>query len=925
VSGCACRQVIFYHSHQSAAPLAVVRFGTIPTKSATDVTTPEALTQSRLSASRRQAALVVVILNLLLAVALILMSRQSLREAELKAENRTANIARLVMEKTAEVVSASESVMQVLASEMRVLDSTPVTTKSGPQIEASFLRHLGAFPQLANLGYADADGQVLFSGRGSAGANIADRDYFKFYGQHPDADVAPPAVLKLRDGNDTPSLLLTRRIRGANGESRGILLAPLHLDFLEQMIGEMHIGQQGIISLYSAELILLARFPALPELSGKPLPERANILALLGERRQGNFQLESPADGIFRSFAFARTPRHSLTVFVGLSQDDYLAEWRHDRVQHLATWLLFLCLSTIIARQWLRSERVKAALRESEIYNRKLFQDSHIPIVVLDPESGRFVDCNPAAVAIYGVADVDAVRGHDVSSVSAPQQADGSDSASAARQHIARALSEGSHTFHWRHRRPNGDIWDAEVHLMTFQHEGRTLCQFALRDVTASLRLALALQESEARYRQLFNANVDALMLVDNATFIDCNPAAQRLFGCPDIEIFRQQTPVSLSPPRQPDGEDSAEAARRHIEQTLQHGSAAFTWMHRRLDDGREFPAEVTLMPVDIGQRRVIQATVRDITERCQAEATIRAGEEALRQRLEETMRLNRQIEATQSQLVHSEKMASLGQLAAGVAHEINNPIGFVQSNLGSLRTYLADLVDVLAAYDAATTPLAGQIAAIAAARALQAERDIDWVREDIGQLLAESQDGLNRVRAIVQNLRDFSRPGERDWQLTRVNDCLEATLNIIALDLRKGYRLHKDYAELPPIMCMPAQLNQVFMNVLLNAVDAIKHDPEQPGEITIATRRVDDGHIQISIGDNGGGIPPEHLQRIFDPFFTTKPVGSGTGLGLSVAWGIISQHGGEISASSAAGQGTRIEITLPIQPPQATPLTKAS
>jgi PAS domain S-box-containing protein len=755
------------------------------------VTTTEAPTQSRLSASRRQATLVVVALNLLLAVALILMSRQSLRDAELKAENRTTNIARLVMEKTAEVVSASESVMHVLASEMRVLDSTPVAAKSGPQVEASFLRHLGAFPQLANLGYADADGRVLFSGRGNAGANIADRDYFKFYRQHPDADVAPPAVLKLRDGNDTPSLLLTRRIRGANGETRGILLAPLQLDFLEAMLGEMHIGQQGIISLYSAELILLARFPALPELSGKPLPNREAILAMLGERQQGNFQLESPADGVFRSFAFARTPRHGLSVFVGLSKDDYLADWRHDRRQHVATWLLFLLLSTIIARQWLRGERVKAALRESEIYNRKLFQDSHIPIVVLDPETGRFVDCNPAAVAIYGVPDVDAVKHHDVSSVSTPQQADGSESVIAARQHIDRALQDGSHTFHWRHRRPDGEVWDAEVHLMTLQHDGRTLCQFALRDVTTALRLTRALEESEARYRQ----------------------------------------------------------------------------------------------------------------------------------RLEETIRLNHQIEATQSQLVHSEKMASLGQLAAGVAHEINNPIGFVFSNLSSLKSYLADLVDVLAAYDAATASLADKDAAIAAARELQAERDIDWVREDIGQLLAESQDGLNRVRAIVQNLRDFSRPGERDWQLTRVEDCLEATLKVIALDERKGYRLHKDYADLPPIQCMPAQLNQVFMNILLNAVDAIKHDPEQPGEITIATQRLDDAHIKISISDNGKGIPPEHLQRIFDPFFTTKPVGSGTGLGLSVAWGIISQHGGEISASSPAGQGTCIDITLPIQPPQAAPI----
>lgn len=253
------------------------------------------------------------------------------------------------------------------------------------------------------------------------------------------------------------------------------------------------------------------------------------------------------------------------------------------------------------------------------------------------------------------------------------------------------------------------------------------------------------------------------------------------------------------------------------------------------------------------------------------------------------------------NQLLQSEKMASIGQLAAGVAHEINNPIGFVNSNLGTLGSYITDLLS-----------LTEVMACCPEGKAVAEKIDLDFLRSDIPALLAESKEGLNRVRKIVQDLKDFSRVGEVHWQLADLHQGLDSTLNIVNNEIKYKSTVTKQYGVLPQIYCLPSQLNQVFMNLLVNAAQAI----ETRGEIVIRTECSGTDAVRVSISDTGRGIAPEHRNRLFEPFFTTKPVGKGTGLGLSLAWGIIARHHGRIEVASEVGKGSTFTITLPIKPP---------
>ena len=263
-----------------------------------------------------------------------------------------------------------------------------------------------------------------------------------------------------------------------------------------------------------------------------------------------------------------------------------------------------------------------------------------------------------------------------------------------------------------------------------------------------------------------------------------------------------------------------------------------------------------------------------------------------------------------ESQLVQSEKLASLGQLAAGVAHEINNPIGFISSNLGTLDGYFQQLQEMLDAYGQAETLIqAGEWAE--RLQQLRERIELDFLREDIPQLIKESKDGINRVGRIVRDLKDFSRvDANQEWQWINLQQGIESTLNIVANELKYKADVLKEYQVLPDIECLPSQINQVFMNLIVNASQAI--GPER-GTLTLRT-----GHaaqsVWIEVQDTGSGIAPQNLQKIFDPFFTTKPVGQGTGLGLSLSYGIIKKHRGEITVRSEVGVGTTFRVELPIR-----------
>ncbi|MBH3405278.1 hybrid sensor histidine kinase/response regulator [Pseudomonas glycinae] len=285
-----------------------------------------------------------------------------------------------------------------------------------------------------------------------------------------------------------------------------------------------------------------------------------------------------------------------------------------------------------------------------------------------------------------------------------------------------------------------------------------------------------------------------------------------------------------------------------------------------------------------------------------QRTAQFRQASEALQREIDERKQL-------EGQLVQSEKLASLGQLAAGVAHEINNPIGFISSNLGTLDGYFQQLLAMLGAYHTA-----GQELPAEAAAQLQQLRDhleLDYLLEDIPTLIRESKEGIGRVGQIVRDLKDFSRvDSHQEWQWANLQQGIESTLNIVAGELKYKADVIKEYQDLPDIECLPSQINQVIMNLVVNAAQAM--GPER-GTITLRTGVQGETAI-IEVADTGSGIAPETLQKIFDPFFTTKPVGQGTGLGLSLSYGIVKKHGGDISVRSTLGAGTTFRVQLPLR-----------
>jgi len=288
---------------------------------------------------------------------------------------------------------------------------------------------------------------------------------------------------------------------------------------------------------------------------------------------------------------------------------------------------------------------------------------------------------------------------------------------------------------------------------------------------------------------------------------------------------------------------------------------------------------------------------------------TRKLAEEGLRKEKTEVESLLSKVERMQSQLVQTEKMASIGQLAAGVAHEINNPVGYVSSNISSLKKYIGDLFEVISVYESAEAQLHNS-KVLEKIKQIKADLDLTFLKEDIYDLLKESEEGVFRVKKIVEDLKDFSHVDESDWQLVDIHAGLNSTLNIVNNEIKYKAEVSKDYGEMPKIECMPSRLNQVFMNLLVNAAHAI----DQKGKISLRTGVSDDQWVWVEISDTGKGISRENVSRIFDPFFTTKPIGKGTGLGLSLSYGIIEKHGGKIEVSSELGIGTVFKIILPIR-----------
>ena len=608
---------------------------------------------------------------------------------------------------------------------------------------------------------------------------------------------------------------------------------------------------------------------------------------------------------------------------------------------------------------------------------------------------------------------------------------------------------------------------------------------YLLVDVTAQVEAEYELRQSELKFRNLYEATGDAVMLLNDGLFEDCNEATLRIFGCDTKSEFCGRKPSDYSPERQPCGAESSDLANHQISIAMEKGINFFEWMHKRIDTGIVFPAEVLLTRIDLNNKKIIQATVRDITsrkeaenslrrlmqiqemlaglsttfinisserlseniqnslsmlgqymdadrcyvfeydfarqtcsnthewyaegiipqkselqevplagipewvethlkgepmliadvsalpagdlrailepqgikslitmpimtdnkclgfvgfdsvrkmhsyskeelivlnlftqilgnaqERILAEKALRESEENFRSLFNQSQKTNRLLKETQAKLVQQERMASIGNLAAGVAHELNNPIGFIASNFTTLKKYISSMKNHIRHLEEEAVKKSDD-AKVSAVK----NENIEYILGDIDDLLKESEDGTARVTDIVQNLRRFSRiDSSGKMESYDLNQGLENTLTVARNEIKYVAEVEKDFATLPVISALGGEINQVFLNVIVNAAQAIEAGKKEGiGKIVIKTWG-DEQHVFCSISDNGQGISENDRNHIFDPFFTTKEVGKGTGLGLSISYDIIvNKHGGSIEVESAENIGSTFIIKLPI------------
>jgi len=452
-----------------------------------------------------------------------------------------------------------------------------------------------------------------------------------------------------------------------------------------------------------------------------------------------------------------------------------------------------------------------------------------------------------------------------------------------------------------QHRLPDGTLLYVQVVKTPVRdgtgHVAGTQCIFW--DVTARIRAEQALTASERRYRQLTEATLDAIILADQEGRITLfNPAAERLFGYPAAAVVGQ--PLTCLIPEEYRSQHER-GLRRYSETRVSHIVGRTIELHGRRQDGTEFPMELALSAIELtstpdGERPTLQylGAIRDLTERNRIRAV----------------------------LVQNEKLASIGLLSAGVAHEINNPLAFVANNLAVLERDSKGLLALLEHYEGCRGRLASvDPAAAQRARALAEEVDLPYVRENLARQLTRTRDGVDRVTRIVHSLRGLARTDVPQHEDIYLPDLVDASLEMIRGRLkRRGVQIELDYDPVSRVRCVATQMGQVLLNLLVNAMQAIEASARPDGHfIRVRTRR-SGGEMLIDVEDTGCGIDPKNLPQLFDPFFTTKDVGEGTGLGLSITHNIVTGHGGRVEVESELERGTRFRIHLPLHEPEGQP-----
>ena len=530
---------------------------------------------------------------------------------------------------------------------------------------------------------------------------------------------------------------------------------------------------------------------------------------------------------------------------------------------------------------------------------RALFEGIEDSVFVHDMD-GKILDANPAASRKLGYTR-DEFLTLNTRDIDAPEFAEG---------YVGRLdaqIQKGHLHCEGQHRTKDGRHIPVDINTSTIVLDDRPVVLAVIRDISERKALeqaraemaeaqdhhALAIEqknhelsESEARYRMLTEASLDAVIVADaEARVILFNPAAERAFGYESAEAIGLT--LSHFMPDDLPGDpivDITDAIRRRDNKVVGHTLD----VHGRRKDGSTFPLEISISAIETTDGLQFLGSIRDQTERRKMEAM----------------------------LVQSEKLASIGLLSAGVAHEINNPLAFIGNNLAVLERDLKGVVALLTAYESADVALATVAPEVLEnVVAIRQELDWDYVRANLDRMLTRTRDGVSRVASIVHTMRGLARTAPPELEPASLAVLISSSLELVQGRCRRGgieTRWTPPPSPLPLVRCVSTQISQVLINLLVNAVQAVEESNRDGDRSVAVVLRRAQGHQIIEITDTGDGITPEALPHLFDPFFTTKPVGEGTGLGLSISHGIITGHGGRIDVEGCPGQGATFRVWLP-------------
>ncbi|MDD2271235.1 MAG: GAF domain-containing protein [Desulfuromonadaceae bacterium] len=790
-------------------------------------------------------------------------------------------------------------------------------------------RQFRLMPELDSLRVYDSNGTAI-SGSGSIATvalSQAERDTFTSLHGHGDAGMV---ISKPFEGTIT----CARRINLEGGAFGGVVYAVLPLQQFNAIFKGVPVGARGAISLRSDDLTVIARYAAAGNNKNHfpPGPASASeawqTLLRQGESERGSYTAPGMEDGVSRIYSYTRISAYPLYVSVGLAMDDTLSEARQEVLAFVVAFMVFLGMSGVLIRlvdrNWLKAMAAENVLKRN--YERlQLMQQvsQHHASTVQE-----LLDFSLEKVIALTESSIGYIYNYNEDNQEFVLNSWSKDVMAACTVAEPQSLYQLGKTGIWgevvRQRKPivvndyaavnplkrgcpEGHVPLSRFLTIPVLDDDRIVAVVGVAnkvlpyDQTDVLQLSLMMEgvwkianrllleehilRAGKEWQSTFDSINDSIALIDaDQRVIRCNRSTCDVLGRDFAAIINQPCCRLFHDADTPILDCPTERARLSLHSettTFQHNDR---WL------------EVTVDPI-LSEKGVMTGAVhivRDVTEN-------RLAEEALRD--------------LQAQMMQNDKLATIGQLAAGVAHEINNPMGFVSSNMTTLAKYIEKynryIEQIEAEMRACTSGVLPE-----PLQALRQSLKLDYVMRDISVLIEENNEGIDRVKRIVQDLRTFSRADSSAISSTDLNRCMDSTINVVMNEIKYAAELKRDYGDLPTVHCNAQQINQVFMNLLMNAAHAIQAKGEEVGEIGIRTW-CEGGNAFVSVSDNGCGIAPENCSKIFDAFYTTKEVGKGTGLGLSISSGLVRKHGGEIHVASEVGVGSTFTVRLPLHPPQ--------